>query len=493
MADKIRYTLEKFIPDLLALQKKQVFSKDEVKDILHKREEFEYMLQRRTHNLSNYMQLLDYEYGLERLRRQRNKERQVKKVTTRDYAIVKRIIYIWDRIMNKYRYNIDLWKQYLSFCYIIESKKHFFKVITKALNFNPYNTDLWLAGALFELEKAHNPIKARKIFYQALRINNKNIDLWGSYLDFELNQLQIGQEQNDEIKNIDGFLPLNTVEPITQIKSKKLDGIKQIIQLAIENCDNSELRKLFKKILLRHNQNELAEEISQTQQLNNSEQIIKFLIENQNDIEVFDKLKELNVDYKNELLQLFKDKANTLDTFWSLAFQQPELQSILLTEIKNKPIKLKIQLVQKGYLSIEQINVQEISKLKNKKDLLEILLLLVHLYKKEFSFDIAKQNLLGQTELFETFLDEYYPLLNNEQQQQLLNWLEKQKQFCPLKYHKLRKLDFVQLIKLTEYHPNVDTWKFVLEQTKQQFPQKITQVMTSIQFLDPQIRNQLLK
>lgn len=44
MADKIRYTLEKFIPDLLALQKKQVFSKDEVKDILHKREEFEYML-----------------------------------------------------------------------------------------------------------------------------------------------------------------------------------------------------------------------------------------------------------------------------------------------------------------------------------------------------------------------------------------------------------------------------------------------------------------
>ncbi|CAD8044579.1 unnamed protein product [Paramecium primaurelia] len=493
MADKIRYTLEKFIPDLLALQKKQVFSKDEVKDILHKREEFEYMLQRRTHNLSNYMQLLDYEYGLERLRRQRNKERQIKKVTTRDYAIVKRIIYIWDRIMNKYRYNIDLWKQYLSFCYIIESKKHFFKVITKALNFNPYNTDLWLAGALFELEKAHNPIKARKIFYQALRINNKNIDLWGSYLDFELNQLQIGQEQNDEIKNIDGFLPLNTVEPITQIKSKKLDGIKQIIQLAIENCDNSELRKQFKNILLKHNQNELAEEISQTQQLDNSEQIIKFLIENQNDLEVFDKLKELNIDYKNELLQLFKEKANTLDTFWSLAFQQPELQSILLTEIKNKPIKFKIQLVQKGYLSIEQINIQEISKLKNKKDLLEILLLLVHLYKKEFSLDIAKQNLLGQTELFETFLDEYYPLLNNEEQQQLLNWLEKQKQFCPLKYHKLRKLDFVQLIKLTEYHPNVDTWKFVLEQTKQQFPQKITQIMTSIQFLDPQIRNQLLK
>ncbi|CAD8061494.1 unnamed protein product [Paramecium sonneborni] len=493
MADKIRYTLEKFIPDLLALQKKQIFSKDEVKDILHKREEFEYMLQRRTHNLSNYMQLLDYEYGLERLRRQRNKERQIKKVTTRDYAIVKRIIYIWDRIMNKYRYNIDLWKQYLSFCYIIESKKHFFKVITKALNFNPFCIDLWLAGALFELEKAHNPIKARKIFYQALRINNKNIQLWGNYLDFELKQLQIGQEENQNIKNNDDFLPLNTVEPIIQIKSKQLDGIKQIIQLALENCDNSDLRISFKKILMNHNQSDLAEEVFQTSQLDNSEKINQFLIENFNDPQVFEKLKDLNINYEKELLQLFREKALTLDNFWELAFQQPEIQSILLEESQNKPLKFKIQLLSKGYLQIDQINLQEIRKQKNKKELLEILLLLVHLYNKEFSFDIAKQNLLGQTELFSTFLDEYFPLLNSEEQQQLLNWLEKQKQFCPLKYHKLRKLDFIQLMKLTEYHPNIETWKFVLEQTKQQFPQKITQVITSIQFLDPQMRNKLLK
>lgn len=67
--------------------------------------------------------------------------------------------------MNKYRYSIDLWKQYLGFCYIIGSKKHFFKVITKALSFNPYNIDLWMSAALYELEKACNPIKARKIFY----------------------------------------------------------------------------------------------------------------------------------------------------------------------------------------------------------------------------------------------------------------------------------------------------------------------------------------
>jgi hypothetical protein len=42
MADKIRSTLEKFIPDLLALQKRNVFTSEEVKQILQERERLEY-------------------------------------------------------------------------------------------------------------------------------------------------------------------------------------------------------------------------------------------------------------------------------------------------------------------------------------------------------------------------------------------------------------------------------------------------------------------
>lgn len=67
--------------------------------------------------------------------------------------------------MNRFRYNVDLWKQYLCFCYKIESKKQFFKVVTNALRFNPYNEDLWIIGATYEFEVAKNPFKARKIYY----------------------------------------------------------------------------------------------------------------------------------------------------------------------------------------------------------------------------------------------------------------------------------------------------------------------------------------
>lgn len=38
MADKIRATMEKFIPDLLAYQKKEIFTAEDVKNIIKARE-----------------------------------------------------------------------------------------------------------------------------------------------------------------------------------------------------------------------------------------------------------------------------------------------------------------------------------------------------------------------------------------------------------------------------------------------------------------------
>jgi U3 small nucleolar RNA-associated protein 6 len=41
--------------------------------------------------------------------------------------------------MHKYKYRIDLWKQYLSFAYVIKSKKIFYKALSNAIRFNPFN------------------------------------------------------------------------------------------------------------------------------------------------------------------------------------------------------------------------------------------------------------------------------------------------------------------------------------------------------------------
>ena len=47
MADTVRYLMEQMVPELEDMQKKRYFSRQEVKEIVRKRQEFEYKLKRK--------------------------------------------------------------------------------------------------------------------------------------------------------------------------------------------------------------------------------------------------------------------------------------------------------------------------------------------------------------------------------------------------------------------------------------------------------------
>jgi hypothetical protein len=53
--------------------------------------------------------------------------------------------------MHKYKYRAYLWKQYMAFCIAIKSKKHFYKALTNALRFLPFEVDLWKIGVRYEV------------------------------------------------------------------------------------------------------------------------------------------------------------------------------------------------------------------------------------------------------------------------------------------------------------------------------------------------------
>jgi U3 small nucleolar RNA-associated protein 6 len=101
-----------------------------------------------------------------------------KKTDTRDFTIVKRAIRLWDRTMHKYRYRIELWKQYLAFCYVVKSRKTFYKALSNAVKFNPFSLELWLSGVYYEFEVNKNPWKARKVYHKALKVNRTNLEFW---------------------------------------------------------------------------------------------------------------------------------------------------------------------------------------------------------------------------------------------------------------------------------------------------------------------------
>ncbi len=82
--------------------------------------------------------------------------------------------------MHKFRYRTYLWKQYLSFCIALKSKKHFYKALTNALRFLPFQLELWKIGIRYEVEIGKNKWKARKLIHKGLKLvpaGEKNIQL----------------------------------------------------------------------------------------------------------------------------------------------------------------------------------------------------------------------------------------------------------------------------------------------------------------------------
>jgi hypothetical protein len=99
-----------------------------------------------------------------------NRVKLISQVNILLLSVVRRIIKLWDRTMHKYRFRTYLWKQYLSFCITIKSKKHFYKALTNALRFLPFEVELWKIGVRYEVEVGRNLWKARKLFYKALKL-----------------------------------------------------------------------------------------------------------------------------------------------------------------------------------------------------------------------------------------------------------------------------------------------------------------------------------
>jgi len=201
MADLVRSTVEAMVPDLLMFMRKKVFTKKEIKDILKTRETFEYSFLRRTASKKDYLKAIQYEYQLELQRRDKFKTLKLKKQTRRDYSIIRRIIFIFDRLTDKYKSDVGLWKEYCLFCYKIKANKMFFKAVSNALTINWESLDIWLLAIYYHFEINKDPFKARKTFLKALKTNNKRKDFWLEYFRFELSFLEMIKKR----KNVSGI------------------------------------------------------------------------------------------------------------------------------------------------------------------------------------------------------------------------------------------------------------------------------------------------
>ncbi|CAN8326226.1 unnamed protein product [Cochlearia groenlandica] len=193
MADVVQYRLERMVNELDDLERKGIFTRAEIAEIVKQRRKFEYRLKRPSPLKQDFIAYIDYESKLDELRnlRRRAVSRQSekkKKKSVSDFAGVARIVEIYRLATMRYKGDINLWFRYLEFC---KQKKNgrMKKALAQAIRFHPKVDGVWIYAAAWEFDMNLNVAAARALMQNGLRVCPNSEDLWVEYLRMELTYL----------------------------------------------------------------------------------------------------------------------------------------------------------------------------------------------------------------------------------------------------------------------------------------------------------------
>lgn len=102
MADIVQGVLEDMVPDLMNFIEREIFTEEQVKEIIEKRRALEYKLVRRVPLKHHFLAAIQYELTLEDKRVERKRELSLKPASS-DRAIIRRIINLFQRFTTQFK------------------------------------------------------------------------------------------------------------------------------------------------------------------------------------------------------------------------------------------------------------------------------------------------------------------------------------------------------------------------------------------------------
>lgn len=179
--ERVEFEQEQMVEELKEFEKKGIFSKEEVKEIMRKRRGFEMKLVRRVANKNDFLKYAGYEMELERLRKKRMERLKIAK-SGHDHA--KRQIHIFERAVGKFKGDVGLWMEYFELAKREGARRLASRVIARAVQLHPQVGGLYILGARHELEHlCWNG--ARTLLQRGIRMNRQDKELWIEYLKME--------------------------------------------------------------------------------------------------------------------------------------------------------------------------------------------------------------------------------------------------------------------------------------------------------------------
>ncbi|KAF3931726.1 hypothetical protein ABW19_dt0207252 [Dactylella cylindrospora] len=185
MSDKARFYLEQGIPELQELERKKIFTKEEIQSISRKRSHHEHRISASRCKPADFLSYATYEMNLESLRRKRMKRLNVRMKGASNHLGARRIFFIFQRATRKFHGDVQLWRTYVEFCRSEKSYGLLRKVMDSLLRLHPTKEELWVYAAKIAMEDNGNMTEARGYLQKGLRFCRRSRVLWLEYAKYE--------------------------------------------------------------------------------------------------------------------------------------------------------------------------------------------------------------------------------------------------------------------------------------------------------------------
>ena len=173
MAELVQQNLESMLPELEQMERVQLLSKEEIKQLLKRRKTFEYALQRREKCAEDFLEYIQYEIALlDLIGLRRKKIGYFHKKDDIDLSIAKRINQMFKIIERRFGPKDEkIFISHVDFLKKMNWKEQIGRTYQVMLRYHMYKPELWINAAKYEFEGEMNADSARKIFLEALRFN----------------------------------------------------------------------------------------------------------------------------------------------------------------------------------------------------------------------------------------------------------------------------------------------------------------------------------
>ncbi|UNI17490.1 U3 snoRNP protein [Purpureocillium takamizusanense] len=187
VAEKARFYLERSVPQLREWEDKGVFSKDEIRNIVQKRNDYEHRVLSPGNKPAEWSSYAKWEQSLEALKSKRCKRLKIRHLNSA-HAGQGRVLAIYERSVNRHPASGELWREYLAYTAGVKATKRWRKTMTNALRMNPTDPELWVMAGR-RAARNGDMASSRGFFMRGCRFCNKECGLWMEYARSEMEWL----------------------------------------------------------------------------------------------------------------------------------------------------------------------------------------------------------------------------------------------------------------------------------------------------------------